>query len=376
MSLSNPELMNEEAEFYSAPSSPVLHQPQPQELNSSNTQDLNSFITQSSETSNRATSDRVFNQTVAVAAALSRAQQAHNTRLEQVAATLNRVQQLQNSTSALRANLSANLTSASQYLHSNSNSSHSVQQQRRRVIRSLSLQNQANGDASPVEISASTVDSLQRTILAANTARIERIMSRDNDDTTMSERTRSYNARLDNVQRNQRSIAPVLLNLPTPTSTTQTMSTMSPVSPNHSSPLSRNNPNNIASNIIASGRSNGTVNPSIHPQFRSKVVVKIYCDHCSSEICKRGMKAILLGNTKVELYSTDTPPTGVQLVYQDYTTQNCQCRIRDGACLGCGNVVSYHVTHPCVSCLEACNNGHFWMFHAERVTSKERMDDS
>lgn len=69
------------------------------------------------------------------------------------------------------------------------------------------------------------------------------------------------------------------------------------------------------------------------------------------------MKAILLGNTKVELYSTDTPPTGVQLVYGDYLTQNCLCRIRDAACLGCGNVVGYHVTQPCEKCLEACNNG-------------------
>ncbi|KAJ3331685.1 hypothetical protein HDU76_002487 [Blyttiomyces sp. JEL0837] len=30
------------------------------------------------------------------------------------------------------------------------------------------------------------------------------------------------------------------------------------------------------------------------------------------------------GGNHIELYSTDTPPTGVQLVYQDYTTQNCQ----------------------------------------------------
>ena len=119
----------------------------------------------------------------------------------------------------------------------------------------------------------------------------------------------------------------------------------------------------------------GTVNPSIHPQFRSKIVVKIHCNHCETEICRRGMKAILLGNTKVELYSTDTPPTGVSLVYADYTTQNCQCRIRDGACLGCGNVVGYHVTQPCDVCLEACNNGHFWMFHADGVSSVERLDE-
>lgn len=81
------------------------------------------------------------------------------------------------------------------------------------------------------------------------------------------------------------------------------------------------------------------------------------------------MRAILLGNINVELFSTDIPPSGVALVYNDYLTKNCayefiscSCRIRDAACLGCGNVVGYHVTAPCNKCLESCNNGHYWMF--------------
>ncbi|KAJ3148949.1 Protein fam72a [Geranomyces michiganensis] len=120
----------------------------------------------------------------------------------------------------------------------------------------------------------------------------------------------------------------------------------------------------------------GTVNPSVHPQFRSKAVCKLFCRHCANVMCRRGMKAILLGNTKVELYSTDTPPTGVELVYGDYLTQNCSCRIRDAACLGCGNVVGYHVTQPCEKCLEACNNGHFYMFLSDGVQPVERIDAS
>lgn len=103
----------------------------------------------------------------------------------------------------------------------------------------------------------------------------------------------------------------------------------------------------------------GTVNPSIHPQFRSKAVCSMYCNHCSTNLCQRGMRAILLGNTAVELFSTDRPPFGVALVDKDYFTKNCSCRIRDAACLGCGNVVGYHVTHPCERCLEACNNGNY-----------------
>ena len=63
----------------------------------------------------------------------------------------------------------------------------------------------------------------------------------------------------------------------------------------------------------------------------------------------------------MELFSTDSPPFGVQLVFDDYRTRNCHCRIRDVACLGCGNVIGYHVTQPCEPCMDACNNGHFWM---------------
>ncbi|KAJ8327423.1 hypothetical protein QVD99_008037 [Batrachochytrium dendrobatidis] len=111
---------------------------------------------------------------------------------------------------------------------------------------------------------------------------------------------------------------------------------------------------------------------SMRPHFRSKVVCILNCLHCSSQVCKRGMKAILLADTNIELFSTDAPPFGVQLVYDDYLTRNCQCRIRDVACLGCGNVIGYHVTQPCGPCMDACNNGHFWMFHVTEVNSHER----
>ncbi|KAG0050151.1 Protein fam72a [Gryganskiella cystojenkinii] len=112
--------------------------------------------------------------------------------------------------------------------------------------------------------------------------------------------------------------------------------------------------------------------PSLHPQFQAKAVCRLTCKSCLSDVCMRGMKAILLADARVELYSTDRPPVGVQLVYDDYRTRNCKCRIRDVACLGCGNTLGYHVTQPCESCLEACNNGHFWMFHSDGVSCTER----
>jgi hypothetical protein len=39
-----------------------------------------------------------------------------------------------------------------------------------------------------------------------------------------------------------------------------------------------------------------------------------------------------------------------------------------------GNVLGYHVSQPCDRCLEARNNGHFWMFYSEGVSASERKD--
>ncbi|CAG8486851.1 2462_t:CDS:2 [Dentiscutata heterogama] len=82
---------------------------------------------------------------------------------------------------------------------------------------------------------------------------------------------------------------------------------------------------------------------------RSKAVCKLNCTYCNSRVCVRGMKAMLLADTRVELYSTDVPPLS-------------------------GNVLGYHITQPCQQCMDACNNGHLWMFHTEEVTSEERQD--
>ncbi|KAJ1534815.1 Protein fam72a, partial [Nowakowskiella sp. JEL0078] len=47
---------------------------------------------------------------------------------------------------------------------------------------------------------------------------------------------------------------------------------------------------------------------SVRPQFRSKIVCQLACKYCQVPVCRRGMKAILLADTNVELYSTDSPP--------------------------------------------------------------------
>ncbi|KAI7888112.1 FAM72 protein-domain-containing protein, partial [Mucor mucedo] len=64
-----------------------------------------------------------------------------------------------------------------------------------------------------------------------------------------------------------------------------------------------------------------------------KPVYKLNCRHCSTTVCARGMKAILLADTTIELYSTDTPSQSIHVLEKDYLTRSCHCRIRDVACL-------------------------------------------
>nr|XP_054504867.1 protein FAM72A [Agelaius phoeniceus] len=89
------------------------------------------------------------------------------------------------------------------------------------------------------------------------------------------------------------------------------------------------------------------------------------------------MQAVLLADTDTDLYSTDMPPSGtVDFIGSCYFTEICQCKVRNIACLKCGNVVGYHVICPCKPCLQSCNNGHLWMFHSQAVVGINRLDPS
>ncbi|PIK47414.1 hypothetical protein BSL78_15707 [Apostichopus japonicus] len=43
-------------------------------------------------------------------------------------------------------------------------------------------------------------------------------------------------------------------------------------------------------------------------------------------------------------------------------------------CTQCGNVVGYHVEVPCLTCLQACHNGHLWIFHSNAIETQEIED--
>ncbi|KAF6075125.1 hypothetical protein HJG60_009521 [Phyllostomus discolor] len=111
--------------------------------------------------------------------------------------------------------------------------------------------------------------------------------------------------------------------------------------------------------------------------FKDRYVSILYCKFCKQALSSRGMKAVLLADTEIDLFSTDIPPTNtVDLIGRCYFTEICKCKLKDIACLKCGNIVGYHVIVPCCSCLLSCNNGHFWMFHSQAVYSINRLDST
>ncbi|KAM4700632.1 protein FAM72A [Discoglossus pictus] len=111
--------------------------------------------------------------------------------------------------------------------------------------------------------------------------------------------------------------------------------------------------------------------------FKNRCVSVLSCRFCEQVLSERGMKAVLLANTTQEMYSTDIPPThAVDFVESCYYLETCRCKLKNIACLKCGNIVGYHVVAPCQPCLLSCNNGHFWMFPSKYVYSKHRLDSS
>ncbi|XP_027551227.1 protein FAM72A [Neopelma chrysocephalum] len=111
--------------------------------------------------------------------------------------------------------------------------------------------------------------------------------------------------------------------------------------------------------------------------FEDRSVAVLCCRFCRQVLSSRGMRAVLLADTDTDLYSTDIPPSGtVDFIGSCYFTEICKCKLKNIACLKCGNVVGYHVISPCKPCLLSCNNGHLWMFHSQAVIGINRLDPS
>ncbi|KAL4227143.1 Protein fam72a [Mactra antiquata] len=109
--------------------------------------------------------------------------------------------------------------------------------------------------------------------------------------------------------------------------------------------------------------------------FRNEEVYSLDCLYCYSAVCDRGMKSFLIADEQVELYSTDKVDRRmVEVTDESFRTEKCRCQIQNIACLQCGNVVGYHIALPCRPCLEAQNNGHFWIFYRSATMPYPRLN--
>ncbi|XP_028924332.1 protein FAM72A isoform X2 [Ornithorhynchus anatinus] len=83
-----------------------------------------------------------------------------------------------------------------------------------------------------------------------------------------------------------------------------------------------------------------------------------------------------INGTGGEWKSFRSTTCAVDFIGACYFTEICKCKLKDVACLKCGNIVGYHVIVPCKPCLLSCNNGHFWMFHSQAVFGINRLDST
>lgn len=84
-------------------------------------------------------------------------------------------------------------------------------------------------------------------------------------------------------------------------------------------------------------------------------VHEIYCQ-CDTLLSDRGMKAVLLLNPHITLYSTDSVPSSTGPLAEmgdqgQVKTRTCDCLTEGIGCLCCGSLVGYHILNPVGSLL-------------------------
>ncbi|KAK9719994.1 hypothetical protein K7432_004412 [Basidiobolus ranarum] len=108
-----------------------------------------------------------------------------------------------------------------------------------------------------------------------------------------------------------------------------------------------------------------TYNPTVFlPLSNKKPSCALNCRSCQTLVAKNVIPAVLLNNTRTEIFATDIPPFGAEGVGPDCGTKSCNCRVTDLACLSCGNTIGYTLSYICSS----CTSEHQWRFHKEAVT--------
>jgi hypothetical protein len=121
----------------------------------------------------------------------------------------------------------------------------------------------------------------------------------------------------------------------------------------------------------------------------SRNAYTLSCRFCANVLTKRGMRARLVADARVHIWSTDEHPryhpcgrsidSSVKMVGQKYATTTCQCQLMyipksggwvaddsDIACARCETVVGYHIagSQPCDTCSRSNHNAHYHLLRS------------
>jgi hypothetical protein len=109
----------------------------------------------------------------------------------------------------------------------------------------------------------------------------------------------------------------------------------------------------------------------------SRNAYTLSCKFCANVLTRRGMRARLVADARIHIWSTDEKPayvpmkkvdSSVKLVGSSYATTTCQCQLIDIACEKCDTVVGYHIagSEPCETCSRSNHNAHYHLLRFVR----------
>ncbi|KAM0672205.1 hypothetical protein CWI42_081280 [Ordospora colligata] len=98
----------------------------------------------------------------------------------------------------------------------------------------------------------------------------------------------------------------------------------------------------------------------------------IRCFGCSSIVCRRAMRSMLLLNTKIKVYSASSSTECVQCIRDVYMAYMCKCIVIDISCKCCRMVLGYYIVRPCIECTAGICSGRRWIFDTSSVKPSAR----
>jgi len=107
----------------------------------------------------------------------------------------------------------------------------------------------------------------------------------------------------------------------------------------------------------------------------SRNAYTLSCKFCANVLTRRGMRARLVADARIHIWSTDEKPA-VKMVGSSYATTTCQCQLIDIACEKCDTVVGYHIagSEPCETCSRSNHNAHYHLLRTNQTIGVQNLN--